>query len=166
MQKVLDFYLCSLQTINDSFFYPWPFSKQGIDFIGRFPIALQEFKFAVVVVDYFTKQAEALLLTSITEKNMSTFIRENLIYTFVIPHSIVFDNGLQFDNQAIWDLYNEFRIRKDFLVPYHPQSNRQVKAVSKIIKIMLRGILANSKGDGQWSYPQSFRAIVRQLEQL
>ena len=61
-------------------------------------------KFTVVAVDYFTKWVEAIPLSTITEKNLSKFIREHIIYRFGIPHSLVLDNVLQFDNQAVRDL--------------------------------------------------------------
>ena len=72
----------------------WPFVKWGIDIIGPMPIAPGGLKFAVVAVDYFTKWAEAIPLSVITEKNLTKFIREHIIYKFGIPHSLVSDNAL------------------------------------------------------------------------
>ena len=66
-------------------FCPWPFAKCGIDIIGPLPTALGVFKFAVVAVDYFTKWAEAIPLSISTEKNLTKFIREHIIYRFGIP---------------------------------------------------------------------------------
>ena len=36
---------------------PWPFDQWGIDLVGPLPMAKGQVKFAVVVVDYFTKWA-------------------------------------------------------------------------------------------------------------
>ena len=102
------------------------------------PTALGGLKFAVVAVDYFTKWAEAIPLAAITEKNLSKFIHEHIIYRYGIPHSLVSDNALQFDNQAVRDLCDQYGVNKDFSVPYDPQSNGQVKAVNKIIKTTLK----------------------------
>ena len=99
-------------------FCPWPFAKWGIDIIGPLPTAPGGLKFAVVAVDYFTKWAEAIPLATITEKNLTKFIREHLIYRFGIPQSLVSDNALQFDNQAVRDLCDQFGISKDFSAPY------------------------------------------------
>ena len=108
-------------------FCSWPFAKWGIDIIGPLPIALGGLKFVVVVVDYFTKWAEAIPLSIITKKNLTKFTREHIIYRFGIPQSLVSDNTLQFDNQAVRNLCDQFGINKDFSAPYHQQSNSQVE---------------------------------------
>ena len=73
-------------------------------------------------------------MSTILEKNLTKFIREHIIYRFGIPHSLVSDNALQFDNQAVRNLCDQFGINKDFSAPYYLQSNGQVEAVNKIIK--------------------------------
>ena len=44
---------------------PWLFVQWGIDIVGPFPTARGNKKFVVVVVDYFTKWAEAEALPKI-----------------------------------------------------------------------------------------------------
>jgi len=34
---------------------PWPFAQWELDIMGQFPIALQQLKFLLVGIDYFTK---------------------------------------------------------------------------------------------------------------
>ena len=75
-------------------FCPWPFTKWGIDIIGPLPTTLEGLKFVVVAVDYFTKWVEDIPLSTITEKNLTKFIHEHIIYRFGIPHSLVLDNAL------------------------------------------------------------------------
>ena len=92
-------------------FCPWLFAKWGVDIIGPLPTVPRGLKFTVVVVDYFTKWAEAIPLLTITEKNLTKFIREYIIYKFGIPHSLVSNNTLQFDNQAVRNLCDQFGIK-------------------------------------------------------
>ena len=119
---------------------------EGIDIIGPLPTAPVGLKFPVVIVDYFTKWVEAIPLSTITEKNLTKFIREHIIYRFRIPQSLVSDNALQFDNQAVRNLCNQFGNNKDFSIHYHLQSNGQVEAVDKIIKVTLKRRLDTLKG--------------------
>ena len=49
---------------------PWSFATWGIDLIGLMPTAHPAFKYAVVVVDYFTKWAEAKPLAMIFSKKV------------------------------------------------------------------------------------------------
>ncbi|CAL2277239.1 unnamed protein product [Prunus armeniaca] len=44
---------------------PWPFAQWGIDLIGPMPKGKGQTKFAIAVVDYFTKWAEAEPLSTI-----------------------------------------------------------------------------------------------------
>ena len=56
-----------------------------------------------VVVDYFTKWAEAEPLASITTKKVLDFVVKNIICRFGLPAKIVSDNGNQFDSDVFTD---------------------------------------------------------------
>lgn len=45
-----------------------PFSRWGMNILGPLPRAADSVKYCIVVVDFFTKWAEATTLTSITEQ--------------------------------------------------------------------------------------------------
>ncbi|KAL5560877.1 hypothetical protein UlMin_030624 [Ulmus minor] len=53
---------------------------------------------------------------------------------FRIPHSLVSDNGTQFDSAGLKKLCSELGIKKHFSSVAHPQFNGQVEAVNKTIK--------------------------------
>ncbi|XP_022869801.1 uncharacterized protein LOC111389152 [Olea europaea var. sylvestris] len=65
---------------------------------------------------------------------------------FGIPHSLVSNNGRQFNNKKMRDLCDELGIKKDFSTPHHPQANGQVEAVNETIKDTLKMKLDTSKG--------------------
>jgi hypothetical protein len=125
---------------------PIPFAKWGIDIIGPLPTAPGRLKYAVVAVDYFTKWAEAIPLAEITEENVTNFIKRHVVYRFGIPQSLVSDNGTQFNNERTLAFCEKFGIAKNFSAPNHPQSNGQVEAVNKIIKVTLKRRLERLKG--------------------
>ena len=102
-----------------------PFAVWGIDLICPMPTAGPTFKYAVVVVDYFTKWAEAKPLVVISSKKVQEFIWESIICGFGIPHEIVLDNGTQFDNNEFRDFCDDLRIKKSFSSVDHPQTNSQ-----------------------------------------
>ena len=117
---------------------PWPFTKWGIDLIGPLPTARAQAKFTIVAIDYFTKWVEAKPLSTITEAKCRNFILRNIICQFGVPHSIVIDNGKQFDYLALKDICQELGIHKLFSTPGHPQANSQVEATNKTIKDNLK----------------------------
>ena len=68
-----------------------------------FLIAIQQLKFLVVSIDYFTKWIKAKALATIMEKNVRNFVWRNIICRYGIPRVLVSDNGKQFDNDAFKD---------------------------------------------------------------
>ncbi|XP_074374159.1 uncharacterized protein LOC141714544 [Apium graveolens] len=124
-------------------------------------------KYAVVAVDYFTKWAEAMPLTTITAKKTKDFVFNSIVYRFGIPYKLIPDNGKQFDSKELRKLCEDLNIKKDFTAVYHPQSNGQTKAINKIIKYTLKANLEEKKGDWLeemhmvlWSYNTTPRSTT------
>jgi len=53
---------------------PWPFVIWGIDLIGELPMGRRGAKYAIVVVDYFTKWVEAEPLTKVSYAKVINFL--------------------------------------------------------------------------------------------
>ncbi|CAL9019244.1 unnamed protein product [Prunus brigantina] len=124
-------------------------------------------KYAVVVVDYFTKWAEVEALATIIAARIETFVWQNIVSRFGIPNTIVTDNGRQFDNAKFKQFCANLKIRLCFASPAHPQSNGQVEAVNKIIKKTLKNKLDKAKGCWPellpkvlWSYRTTFHTSI------
>lgn len=64
---------------------------------------------------------------------------------FGVQHSIVSDNGKQFDNAATQRFCDDLGIQKGFSAPIYPESNGQVEAVNKILKYALKKKLDDLK---------------------
>ena len=75
---------------------------------------------AVVVVNYFTKWAEAKPLAMISSRKVQEFIKESIICRFGIPYKIVSDNGMQFDSNKFCTFYNDLGIKKSLSSVDHP----------------------------------------------
>ena len=117
---------------------PWPFAVWGIDLIRPMPTARSAFKYAVVVVNFFTKWAKAKPLAIISSKKVQEFIWKFIICHFGVPHEIVLDNRTQFDSNEFRDFCDDLGIKKSFSSVDHPQTNGQIEAVNKIIKFNLK----------------------------
>ena len=99
-----------------------------------------------MVVDDFTKWVEVKVIVSITPAKIKEFVYKNIVYRYGVPHTIISNNGTQFDYNKFKDLYNNLQIKKVFLSVVRPQANGQVKAVNKMIKHKLKTKLKNLKG--------------------
>lgn len=60
----------------------------------------------VVAVDNFTKWVEAEPLATITKQKVTTFVWKCIVCRFDIPHTIISNNGKQFDNANFKKFYS------------------------------------------------------------
>ena len=103
-------------------------------------------KFIIVVVDYFTKWAEAEPLATITEQKIRNFVWRSIIGRFDIPRALVSYNGKQFDNAKFRDFCAILGIKNHYSSPVHPQSNGQAKITIRTLKAALKTKLEDLKG--------------------
>ena len=125
---------------------PWPFQQRGLDILGPLPIGKGQCKFIVVVVDYFTKWAEAEPLATITEQKVRNFVWHSIICRFGIPRALVSDNGKQFDNPKFRDFCAELGIRNYYSSLAHPHFNGKAEVTIRTLKEALKTKLEDLKG--------------------
>ena len=133
---------------------PWPFQKWGLDILGPLPIGRGQCKFIIVVVDYFTKWAEAEPLATITEQKIRKFVWRSIICRFMISRSLVSDNGKQFDNPKFRDFYVELGIKNYYSSPTYSQSNGQAEVTIRTLKAALKTKLEDIKGKWEEYLPE------------
>ena len=71
-------------------------------------------RFVLVVVDYFTKYAEAEALSNIRDVDVKKFVWRNIVTRFGVLDPLVSNNGLQFDSKAFREFYSDLGIKKIF----------------------------------------------------
>ncbi|XP_030974786.1 uncharacterized protein LOC115994694 [Quercus lobata] len=65
---------------------------------------------------------------------------------FGTPHTLISDNGLQFDSKAFREYFNELGIINRYSTPAYPQGNGQAEAINKTIVNGLKKRLDDAKG--------------------
>ena len=100
----------------------------------------------MVAVEYFTKWVEAEPLAQITEKKMEDFVLKSIIYRFGIPHTIITDNGRQFDNDQFREFCSKFYITHKLTSVGHPQSNGEAEVTNRTILHGLKTKINGAKG--------------------
>ncbi|XP_075644936.1 uncharacterized protein LOC142615907 [Castanea sativa] len=134
---------------------PWPFAKWGLDIVGPFPRATGNRRWLIVGTDYFTKWVEAEPLANIRDVDAKRFIWKNIITRFGVPHTLISDNGLQFDSKVFRRYCAEMGIRNGYSTPYYPQGNGQAEATNKVILAGLKKRLDDAKGGWVEELPHS-----------
>ena len=125
----------------------WPFTQWGLDILDPFPRAIGNQRFVLVVVDYFTKWADAEALADIRDVDVKKFGWKNIITRFGVSNTLISDNGLQFDNKAFRDFCCDLGITNRYSTPAYPQRNGQAEAINKTILKGLKKKLDGAKGN-------------------
>ena len=117
----------------------------------------------LVGIDYFTKWVETEPLTDIKDMDVKRFIWKNIVTRFGVPHTLISNNGLQFDSKTFRKYYSDMGIKNRYSTPAYPQGNGQAKAVNKIIVSGIKKRLAMQREDGWRNYHMSFGRIEQHL---
>ena len=124
----------------------WPFAHWGLDILVPFPRAIGNRRFILIVVDYFTKWAEAEALVNIRDLDVKMFLWRNLVTRFGMLDSLISDNGLQFNSRAFRKFCSDLSIKNRYSTLAYPQSNGQAEATNKEIMNELKKMLDGAKG--------------------
>ncbi|XP_058181253.1 uncharacterized protein LOC131299692 [Rhododendron vialii] len=117
---------------------PWPFSKWGMDIVGKLPVAPGRFKFLLTATDFFSEWVEAEPMVTIEEADVIRFVWRNIIARFGVPFAIITDNRRQFIGQKYRSLLEEYGIKWDTSTQAYPQGNGQAEAANKAISSGLK----------------------------
>ena len=96
-------------------------------------------------MDYFTKWIEAEPLVNIRDVDAKKFVWKNIITRFRVPHTLISNNGLQFDSKSFKRYCCDLGIMNRNSTPTYPQGNGQVKVVNKVIVNGLKKRLDDAK---------------------
>jgi IS30 family transposase len=109
-----------------------------MDLVGPLPTTQGNYKYAVVVVEYFTKWIEAKSLIHITSEAVRKFFWQNIICRFGVPKKLTVDNGKQFD-------FHNIGTKIMFAFVYHPQSYGAVERANGLIFSSIKRCLFDPK---------------------
>ena len=127
-------------------FSPWPFAQWGFDIVGPFLKAAGNKKCLLVSTNYFTKWVEVEPLANIQDVNVKKFIWKNIVTRFGVPHTLISDNGLQFDSKSFRRYCGELGITNRYSTLAYPQGNGQAEAINKVIVNGLKKRFDDAKG--------------------
>ncbi|KFD45545.1 hypothetical protein M513_13580 [Trichuris suis] len=134
MDKTLSFFNPPLQPV------PYPSSaweKLGIDIVGPLPGAPYGQRFAITLIDYYSKWPEVLFCSHVTTKEVTNFLND-VFSRESNPSEIVTDNGKQFTSHEFKCFLEERCIRHCKASLYHPQANGEIERFNKVFKDCLQ----------------------------
>ena len=110
----------------------WPFAVWGLDMVGPLRTGRSGFTHVLVAVDKFTKWIEAKPIKNLDACTAISFVRE-LTFRYGVPHSIITDNGSNFDSDKFRAFCASQGTRVDYASVAHPQSNGQAERANGLI---------------------------------
>jgi transposase InsO family protein len=118
----------------------WPFRGWGLNFIGQMhPLSSKGHRFVLVATDYFTKWTKVVPLKNTTHNDVIEFITEHIIHRFVIPQTLMTDQGTSFVSGQVREFIESYKIKLLNSSSYYAQANGQVESSNKtLIKIIKR----------------------------
>ncbi|KAJ9556978.1 LOW QUALITY PROTEIN: hypothetical protein OSB04_011592 [Centaurea solstitialis] len=125
---------------------PWPFMRWGMDIVGKLPPAPGQKVYLLVLTDYFSMWIEAGAFSQVRDKEVVSFIQNNIIYRFGVPAEIMCDNGSQFISDKTRTFCEKRGIKLITSTARYPQSNGLAESSNKVIINSIRKRLKGAKG--------------------
>ncbi|XP_043231405.1 uncharacterized protein K02A2.6-like isoform X5 [Amphibalanus amphitrite] len=119
-----------------------PWSKVGIDFIGPMEGGGVQRRFAIVMVDYYSKWPEVAFCAHPNSESVIEFM-EAVASREGYPEELVCDNGTAFTSAVFTGYLKEVGVRQIRVTPYHPRGAGAVERFNKNVKNVLQTATAD-----------------------
>lgn len=110
-----------------------PWQKVAIDIVGPLERAPQDCRFAITLVDYFSKWPEVQFSNEVSTRTITNFLL-SIFSREGYPDEIVTDNGPQFSSREFSQFLDERGIRLTHSSVYYPQANGLVERFNRVFK--------------------------------
>ncbi|XP_071060860.1 uncharacterized protein [Pseudochaenichthys georgianus] len=118
-----------------------PLELVGMDLVGKLTVTDGGNQYICVMVDYFTKWAEAYPLKTKTAEEVTNCILD-FFYKFGAPQRLLTDQGSEFCNKVNSGLCETLAIKRSLCSAYHPQTNGLVEKLNGTIQRSLNKMVA------------------------
>ncbi len=108
-----------------------------MDFL-RLPRSTQGSVYILLCVDHFSRLVVLAPLRNTSAVTVAHAIVSHLICPYTTPRVPLSDNGTEFKNQVLADIYSQYNIKQTFITVHHPASNGVVERTNRQVPEILR----------------------------
>ncbi|BHF85374.1 hypothetical protein SprV_1002853800 [Sparganum proliferum] len=130
-------YRAPLQPIKTGY----PNERVAVDLVGPIAPSARGNRFILVMVDCFTKMAEAVPLPDASVSTVARAIFNGWICRWGAPDQLHSDRGSSFESSVVHELCKVLKIKKTRTTAYHPQGNGQVERTNRTLINLLRAFV-------------------------
>ncbi|BHF73008.1 hypothetical protein SprV_0401608100 [Sparganum proliferum] len=130
-------YRAPLQPIKTGY----PNERVAVDLVGPIAPSARGDRFILVMVDCFTKMAEAVPLPDASAPTVARAIFNGWICRWGAPDQLHSDRGSSFESCVVHELCKVLKIKKTRTTAYHPQGNGQVERTNRTLINLLRAFV-------------------------
>ena len=141
-----------------------PFERCAFDVIGPLNTTIRGNRFILVLVDYFSKWAEAYALPNHQAETVAETICAEWIARNGCPIRIRCDRAPEFEGTVISHLFEMLGVCKTRTTPYRPQSNGLCERTNQTIENILKATINANRDDWDEKLPfalMSYRATTQ-----
>jgi len=132
-----------------------PFEVVSMDTCGPFPLSA-DFKYVFTFIDHFTRFAIAVPSVNKSSSSLAQAFVNEVIAKYGTPRILISDNGTEFVDRMLDELYKSLKIKRIISAPYHPQSNGLVERVNGTMKQIVNALTVPRPGrrgnEHEWAY--------------
>ncbi len=119
-----------------------PFDVVGLDLL-QFRRSTQGSGYILVCVDHFSRFVVLAPLRDRSAVSVADELVSHLIFPYMTPRVLLTDNGTEFKNQVVADIYFQYGVKQTFITTHHPASNGLVERTNREILEILRHLSGN-----------------------
>lgn len=112
----------------------FPLERVAMDIMGPLPVSERGHRYVLVVMDYFTKWAEAFPLPNQEAQTIAEVFVTHFVCRYGMPSQIHTDRGKNFDSRLLQSICKLLDIEKTLTSAYRPQSDGLVERMNRTLE--------------------------------